>query len=172
MYNLLSKYGQVGAFVLGTVLVLIFMIGAFSGAGDYNFDTMSDAEIYKVNIFNFGIYVAIGLAVISAAAMLLFGLYHLATNFKNSIGGIIGIVAIVVMFFIFKGSSVAEIADHHPSIQGAIERYLSSAEGNVITQDNLTFIGGIIRTGFVLLVLSFVSLIVMPIISPIINRIK
>lgn len=172
MYNLLSKHGEKGAFLVGVVLVAIFMTTAFSGAGDYNFETMADSELFQVNIFNFGIFVAIALAVIAGALLLLFGIYQMASNFKKSMVGIIGVLVILGLFFIYKGMSVGAIENEHLSIQGAIERYLNAAEGNVMTGGQLKFIGGFIRTGLTLMVLAFASLVIMPIVSPIINRIK
>ena len=112
MYNLLSKYGEKGAFLVGVVLVAIFMAIAFSGAGDYNFELMSDAELFKVNIFNFGILTALILAVVAAFSMVGFGLFQVATNFKGSISGIIGVLFILGLFFVFKGMSVGEVSEH------------------------------------------------------------
>lgn len=170
MYNFLSKNGQAVAFSVGVVLVLIFLATAVPGAGDYYFDTMSDEEIYKVNAFNFGIFIAIALAVICAAGMLLFGLFQILTNLKGSVKGIIGLVVIGILMFAFYSMS-SGTADH-PTIQGAIENYTTSAEGREITAGNLKWMGSAIRMGLLMSLIAFVALIVMPIISPIINRVK
>ncbi len=172
MYNLLSKHGEKGAFLVGVVLVAIFIAIAFSGAGDYNFENMADSELFQVNIFNFGMIAAMALAAIAAVAMLGFGLWQVATNFKGSIAGIIGVLVILGLFFIYKGMSMGEITEHHPSIQGAIDRYLNASEGNEMTSGQLKFIGGFIRTGLTLGAVAFASLIIMPIVAPLINRVK
>lgn len=170
MYNFLSKNGQVVAFGVGVVLVLIFLATAVPGAGDYYFDSMSDEEIYKVNAFNFGIFAAIALAVICAVGMLLFGLVQIATNLKGSIKGLVGVAVIALLMFVFY--SMSQGAADHPTIEGAIEKYTTSSEGREISAGNLKWIGSAIRMGLLMAGTAFVALIVMPIISPIINRVK
>ena len=170
MYNFLSKNGQLVAFLVGVVLVVIFLAIAVPGAGDYYFDQMEDAEIFGVNIFNFGIAAAIALTVICAAGMILFGLYHVASSPKGSIKGILGVVVIAALMFLFY-TMAADKADH-ATIQGAIENYESSSEGRMISGGNLKWISSAIRMGLLMAGLAFVALIVMPLISPIINRVK
>lgn len=170
MYNFLSKNGQAVAFSVGVVLVLIFLATAVPGAGDYYFDTMSDEEVYQVNVFNFGISIAIALAVICAAGMLFFGLYQIATNLKGSVKGIVGLVAIAALMFAFY--SMAQGTADHPTIQGAIEKYTTSSEGREITAGNLKWMSSAIRMGLLMAGVAFAALFVMPIISPIINRVK
>jgi hypothetical protein len=170
MYNFLSKNGQVVAFSVGVVLVLIFLATAVPGAGDYYFDGMSDEEIYKVDAFNIGIFTAIALAVICAAGMLLFGLVQIASNLKGSIKGILGLAVIAILMFAFY--SMSQGSADHPTIQGAIENYTTSSEGREITAGNLKWISSAIRMGLLMAGVAFVALFVMPIISPIINRVK
>lgn len=170
MYNFLSKNGQLVAFLLGVVLVVIFLAIAVPGAGDYYFDSMDDAEIFGVDVFNFGILAAIVLSLICAAGIVLFGLYQVASNPKGSVKGILGVLAIVALMFLFY-TMAADSADHD-TIKGAIEKYETSAEGRFISGGNLKWIGSAIRMGLLMAGLAFVALVVMPIISPIINRIK
>lgn len=158
MYNFLAKNGQVVAFGLGVVLIGIFLLMSVPQAGGYYFETMSDEEIYKVDIFNFGIRAAIALAVLCAAAMLLFGLYHIATNPKGSIKGIIGVAVLVILFFILYSSTSGE--PDHPTIVGAVEKYEDSAEGRVITPGNLKFIGAATSTMLLMIGLAFAALVV------------
>lgn len=170
MYNFLSKNGQLVAFLVGVVLVLIFLAMAVPSAGDYYFDTMDDSEIFGVDIFNFGILAAIALTVLCAVGMVLFGLYHVASNPKGSIKGIIGVLVIVVLIYLFYTMASAE--PDHPTVAGAIEKYETSSEGRYITDGNLKWIGSAIRMGLLMAGAAFVALVVMPIISPIINRVK
>ncbi|MEZ4985551.1 MAG: hypothetical protein R2795_11025 [Saprospiraceae bacterium] len=170
MYNFLSKHGQLAAFLLGVVLVLIFLAIAVPGAGNYNFADMDDAEIFGVNVFNFGILAAGFLTIVSAAGMVLFGLFHVLSNPKASMKGIIGVAVLAVVLFLFY--NMAQGTADHDSIQGAIENYQTSAEGRFISEGNLKWIGGAIRLGILMSLLAFVALIVMPIISPFINRVK
>ncbi|RMF02705.1 MAG: hypothetical protein D6772_03160 [Bacteroidetes bacterium] len=171
MYNFLNKHGQLAAFLLGVVLVIIFLAIAIPGASGVNFDQMDDAEIYTgANMFNFGITVAAALTILCAAGMLIFGLVQVISNPKGSLKGIIGVAAIVLLFFIFQGMS-ADTPDH-PTIAKAIEKYESSSEGRQITGDNLKFIGAAIRMGVLMIGAAFLALIIMPILSPILNRVK
>ena len=172
MYNFLNKHGQKAAFLLGVIVVLIFLALSFPHVDSYNFETMSDADTYKVDIFNFGLYAAIALTVFAAGALVIFGLIHIASNFKSSLPGLIGIAVILIMFFVFQSMSVSEYADHHVETQAAIDRYLQAAEGNVLPPEQLKFIGGLVRTGTVLTILTFVLWAVVPLVTPIINRIK
>ena len=170
MYNFLSKNGQLVAFLLGVVLVVIFLAIAVPGAGDYYFDSMDDAEIFGVNVFNFGILAAIALSVICAAGILLFGLFHVASNPKGSIKGILGVLVIAALMFLFY-TMASGSADHY-TIKGAIENYETSAEGRFISEGNLKWIGSAIRMGLLMAGLAFAALVIMQIISPIINRVK
>ena len=170
MYNFLSKNGQAVAFSVGVVLVLIFLATAVPGAGDYYFDNMTDEEVYKVNAFNFGIMAAIALAIICAVAMVIFGLVHIASNPKGSIKGIIGVLVIALLMFTFYKMS-SGTADH-ATIEGAIEKYTTSSEGRDISAGNLKWIGSALQMGLLMAGIAFAALMVMPIISPIINRVK
>jgi len=172
MYKFLSKHGQKAAFLLGVGLVAIFLALSFPSVGDFNFETMSDADTYKVDIFNFGLVAAIGLTAFAALALIGFGIFHVATNFKSSLSGLIGIAVLIIMFLIFKSMSVGDYAGHHLETQAAIDRYLDAAEGNTLSFEELKFIGGFVRTGTVLVILSFVLWAIVPIVAPIINRIK
>lgn len=170
MYNFLSKNGQLVAFLVGVVLVVIFLAIAVPGAGDYYFDSMDDAELFGVSIFNFGILAAIALSVLCAAGIVLFGLFHVASNPKGSIKGILGVLVIAALMFLFY-TMAAGSADH-ALIDGAIEKYETSAEGRFISEGNLKWIGSAIRMGLLMAGLAFAALVIMPIISPIINRVK
>lgn len=170
MYNFLSKNGQLVAFLLGVVMVLIFLAMAIPTAGDYFFDTMSDEELFQVDIFNFGILAAGILTAICAAGIVLFGIYHVASNPKGSFTGIAGFFVIILLMVLFYNMAAGE--PDHPTVAGAIEKYETSSEGRYVTEGNLKWIGGAIRTGLLMAGLAFVALIVMPIVSPIINRVK
>lgn len=172
MYNFLSQHGQKAAFLLGLSLVIIFLALSYPYVGDYNFETLSDADTYKVDIFNFGLYAAIILTLVAAGALVVFGLIHIATNFKSSLSGLIGVGVLLVMFFIFKSASVGDYAEHHLETQAAIDRYLDASEGNALSFDQLKFIGGLVRTGAVLTILTFILWAVVPMVTPFINRIK
>ena len=93
MYKLLTRHGQSMAFGLGVLVTVVFLASIFSGLE--TFDGLSKEDQYQTSIFNFGIYAAMGLAIIGAIAMLGFGVYQIATNFRNSIQGIGGFAVMI-----------------------------------------------------------------------------
>ncbi len=158
MYNFLSKNGQVVAFGLGVLLIVVFLVMSVPSAGGYYFENMSDEDIYKVDIFNFGIAAAIVLAVLCAAAMLLFGVFQMATNPKGSMKGILGVAVLVILFVVFYSMAAGD-ADH-PTVAQAIEKYEDSSEGRAITAGNLKFISGATATGVLMIGLAFAALVI------------
>ena len=143
MYKFLSKNGQTLAFLLGVVLVGIFLASVLSGIGDWN--PNSDNK-YDTNIFNFGLTAARGLIIIAAIGMIVFGLFHVLTNFKGSIKGIIGFAILLAVFFIAYNSASGEA---EPFIKGAVENFEGS-QNVTMTPGNLKFIGGGISTTIIL----------------------
>lgn len=143
MYKFLSKNGQTLAFLLGVVLVGIFLISVISGLDTWS--PTSDNK-YDTGIFNFGITSARLLIIIAALGMLFFGLFHIATNFKGSIKGIIGFAILLAIFFIAYNSASGE---PEPFIKGAVENFEGSQNVD-LTAGNLKFIGGGISTVLIL----------------------
>lgn len=154
MYKFLSKNGQTIAFVVGTVLTVLFLGIAVSGLE--NFNMQSKETQYGTNIFNLGFYAAIGLTIACAAAWLLFGLFQTATNFKKALIGIVGIAVLLGLFFIIY-SSVNPAADSAP--------VLAEVEKFDVTESQSKFISGGIITTVVLLGLAFVTFIVFEVIN-------
>jgi len=147
MYKFLSKNGQTLAFLLGVLLVGIFLISVISGLDTWS--PTSDNK-YDTGIFNFGITAARTLIIIAALGMLVFGLFHVATNFKGSIKGIIGFAILLGIFFLAYNSASGEV---EPFIKGAVENFEGS-QGVDLTTSNLKFIGGGISTALILSVLA------------------
>ena len=106
MYQLLAKRGQLFAILLGVAVVAIYLItvlGGLSGAGYSASDDL--VQVLKgdsgetFSFFDLGLKLTIGLAIIALAIAVIFGIFHLLTNLKGSMKGIIGIVVIAAMFF-------------------------------------------------------------------------
>ncbi len=161
MYKFLNKHGQTLAFGLGLLITIIFMAGAFPTAGEFDFESMSDEEISKIGIFDFGLKAAVGLAILTAVALVLFGIYHIATDLKGSVKGLIGIAALVGLFFI-----AYSMADGIPtgSIAGAVEKFAASGNGQ-ISEANLKFIGGGITTTVILIMVAAASFVIAEIVN-------
>ena len=136
MYKFLSKYGQLSAFLLGALITVIFLISVFSGAE--TFSQLPEEEQVQSGIFNFGLYGAIALIVICAILALFFGLVYTVLHPKQSMKAIIGIVALIVIFFI--GYSAAD-----PDASGALAQTI--LEFNIQDTASKLISAGIITTG-------------------------
>ena len=95
------------------------------------------------------------LAVIAAAAMVIFGLAQVVTSFKSSMKGILGFVALLVVFFVSYSMTDTDIS---PYIQGAIDKFEQG--GAEFTEGNLKFISGGISTTIVLVVVAAAAFVV------------
>jgi len=107
MYSLLVKHGQLIAFGLGLAISLLFLISVLGGLGD--FQALEDGQEGTTSIFNIGLYGAIFLTIVGVIAILGFGLYQTATNLKAASKFLIGMLVLVIIFFIFY--SMTEPAD-------------------------------------------------------------
>lgn len=99
MYRLLAKHGQLIAFGLGMVVLLIFFGGAFSGLDGFN--ALPDDKKNTSNIFNLGLYGGIAMIAIAVVLLVLVSLIHLFSNLKGSLTGIIGFAVLLAIFLVF-----------------------------------------------------------------------
>ena len=94
------------AFLLGAVLTLIFLGSALGGLEEFS---MLGVDAQKqTSIFDFGLYAGIGLAILCGIVALVFGLVQVGTNLKGSLKGIIGLIVLVVLFFVLYSTSSAD----------------------------------------------------------------
>ncbi len=99
MYNLLTKRGQLFAFILGFVLLLIYFLLVKSGLSDW----VGAGSPKDTNIFNFGLKVAILLTVLAAVIAVIFGIINLAKGPKGSLKGLMlvgGLAAILLISYL------------------------------------------------------------------------
>lgn len=118
MYQFLTKNGQLLAFLLGFVVILVFALSVFSGIDGFN--ALPDDDKDTTTIFNNGILLTAILFGLCVLAMLFFVIYHMVTNPKGAMKGIIGIVVLAVVFFALYSTSVAETTG---PIAGAIQKF-------------------------------------------------
>ena len=115
MYNFLTKNGTMVAFGLGLLVVAIFYLAVFPGLETFNAVAEGDQPTSDAgDIFLPGIYATVALIVIAFAAWLLFGLFHAASAPKGAIKGLVGIAALVGIFFILY--SIADPNNISPKI--------------------------------------------------------
>ena len=110
MYNFLVRNGQLLAIGIGTLLTVVFLMGIFSGLDGFN--ALAEEDQGTTSIFNFGLYAVAFLAIACVAGLILFGLYHIVTDFKSARKGLIGVGVLLVLFFIAKAMAPADIGDH------------------------------------------------------------
>jgi len=140
MYNLLTKNGQLFAFGLGALIVVITVVSILTGIPD-DFGTLARPDQFKTSAFNFGIYAFFGLVAIALILMVGFGLFQVFADLKGSMKGLIGLGAIIIVFFITKSMA-------SPDVTGPI--------GDTLTKFNVSggtsqIIGGAITTTLLLL---------------------
>ena len=106
LYTMLSKNGSTIAFGLGSAVVAIFLISVFSQIGDKS----TVEELSATNIFDLGLKLTIALTVLCALAIVLFGLFHIITDLKGALKGLIGIGILAAIFGIAYSTAVPEVA--------------------------------------------------------------
>jgi hypothetical protein len=148
MYNFLVKNGQLVAFLLGVVITVVFLISVFSGIGEFNM--LAEEEQLSTTIFDFGLKATVVLIIVTAISMLLFGIYQVATNFRSSLKGIIGLVVLIIVFFVTYSAASGEAS-------GAVAEAADKAGG--LTPGNLKFISGAITTALILIALAAASFV-------------
>ncbi|MBK8505623.1 MAG: hypothetical protein IPL46_27555 [Saprospiraceae bacterium] len=106
MYKLLTKHGQVAAFGVGLLVILIFLVSVFSGIDGFN--ALSKEDQYASTIFDIGIQLTIILFIVCAVVAVLFAIYQMISNPKGAIKGIVALVVLVIAFAVLYGMSVPE----------------------------------------------------------------
>ena len=133
MYNFLNKNGQSLAFVIGGILALI---AAIKGAN-------SDVGL--------PITIAMTMLIGALGIWVLLELFSLAGHPKKAIKGLIGIGALVIIFFIAKSIGSAET-----------DAALAEVKSNVkvtYTEGDVNWIGGGLVTTFVLIGIAILSFV-------------
>lgn len=106
MYKFLSKNGQALGFGLGALICILFLISWLSGSASMY--AMPEEEQYKTNIFDVGFYGVIFLLILIIAALVIFGVIQVASNFRSSAKSLIGVAVLVGIFLISYATAGAE----------------------------------------------------------------
>ena len=142
MYKFLAKNGQLVAFVLGILITAGFIAGVLGGIEE--FTATAEEQRNQSNIFNFGLYAVIGLAIIGVVVAVLFGLYHTLSNPKGAIKGIAGLILLVALYVI--GQSIAG-PDTAEILETRQEFAVTDGQSGII---NGAIVGGLILAGLTL----------------------
>lgn len=139
MYNFLAKYGQLVAFGLGILITVGFLAGVLGGLDD--FMATAEEQRNQSNIFNFGLYAVIALAILGVVAAVVFGLIQTLSNPKGAIKGIAGLALLVVLYFV--GQAIAG-PDTQSIIDTRNEFNVTDGQSSII---NGSILGGLILAG-------------------------
>ncbi len=157
MYKILTKNGQVIAFVTGVALIVIYFIICLPQIDA--FDLLPKEEQWNSDIFNFGLRAVIAMVAICAILWLLFSLFRLVTSPKSAITGIITIGVLVVLFLVFKSMGSADM-------EGPISDTVQKAiQENNFSEAKSTAVSGALWTTIALAALAALSFLVSELIN-------
>ena len=155
MYSFLTRNGQTVAFGVGLLLAIGMIVSIASGVGEWSLIGENDMARYETGMFDFGMKAAFGLMILAALAAIAFGIYHLATNPKGALKGILGLVAVIALYFIIYSA-----ADPQPEMlekMAKLDFIVSPGQSKMIT--------GAIWTALILAAMAVLSTAVAEIIN-------
>ncbi len=135
LYTFLVNRGTSVAFSMGLFITITFLMMIFGGLDDFN--ALSKEDKTNTGIFDFGIQIVFALTFLCFVVMLVFGLIQIFGDLKGSMKGVLGMVAIVVIFMIAR-SMWSPDADS--AIAATVDKF------NVLPSES-SFISGAITTG-------------------------
>lgn len=148
MYEFLTKRGEMLAFGLGILLVLIFLGTAIPNLDDFN--ALPEDQQKTSGVFDLGLWLAIILLIVTAVVAIGAGLWHLILNPKGSIKVLAGIGVLAAILLIFYATSEAETTG----------RIAEVAQDFEVGANASKFISGAIKTSLALCGLSALAFVV------------
>jgi len=147
-----------GSLILAVVCIVIVLGSIFNGLSGAGYDAGTDlVQILKdkestqtFDFFNPVITIPIILLAVAAFFMVVFAGKSVFSDLKGSIKPLAGVILVLVIFFIFKSMSNADLAGKAAEIAG--KQNLSA--------DTIRWIGGGIRTTVVMIGLSILAAVV------------
>ena len=162
MYKMLTSKGQLFALLLGILVIAIVLISIVTGINGAGYDLSTDLnQVLKdnpgepFNYFNPMVTLVGLMIVIAAAAWLLFSLWQLISAPKQSIKGLLGVAALIVIFIIFFSISQNETSG---SIWDTIQKFNVSETASKI-------ISGGLKTTLTLAILAIGAMIVFEVVN-------
>ena len=147
MYKALTKYGQLAAFSIGLIVIVVFFGSVFGGLDSFN--ALAKEDRGTTTIFNNGLYLTIGLLILCAIVAVLFGVFHMVTNPKGALKAIIGIAILLILFFALYSTSTPETSG---IVANAVEKFgLSDGESQFISAalKSTLILGGLAALSFI-----------------------
>lgn len=147
MYKFLSKNGQALGFGLGALISILFLVSWLTGTSSMM--ALPEEERYKTGIFDVG-FIGVGLLLLVAVvALLAFGVFQTANNFKSSAKSLIGVAILVAIFLISYATASAE----------STGMVAEAAKKMNVSDNTIKLIGAGLNTVVILSVVTFVALI-------------
>jgi len=116
MYQLLAKRGQLLAIAVGALVTAIYLITVFGGLSSNGYSVSDDlVQVLKgdtnesFGFFDLGLKLSAALVIIPVVIAVLFGVYHLLSNLKGSLKGLIGMAVIALVFFALYNSASVDL---------------------------------------------------------------
>ncbi|MCE2769375.1 MAG: hypothetical protein LW711_05235 [Saprospiraceae bacterium] len=148
MYKFLAKNGQALAFGVGTLITVIFF--AIAAGGLEEFSALPIEEQRKTNIFDFGLIASLGLTVLSVVLLVVFGVFQVATNFKESLLGLIALLVLAGIYFVSMAMASGEVS-------GIMAATVEKVGG--VSPAALKFIDGSITTSLIISTVAILALV-------------
>lgn len=113
MYSFLSRKGTMVAFALGAIITLIFIAVVMSESeslASFSDDKagLDALKAKHLDLFNVGIYSAVGLSILTLIVAVGFGLIQMLSDIKGSLKMLIGVAALIVLYLVFSNTAVYE----------------------------------------------------------------
>ena len=156
MYDFLVKKGTTVAFLVGLLAIAIFLGTALSGLSSAGYDIGADLvaqgkeAVSKMDFFNTGIGLTLGLIGLAVLSMIVFGIIGLIKFPKAGVKAIATFAGLIILFFILKA-----VAPDSGS-----EKMIELREKFNITDNVNGFIGGGILTTLCLIGFAALSMVV------------
>lgn len=110
MYNFLTKHGTLAAFLLGIVIIVIFLASAMSGLSGAGYDSgtnlmdMGREKIQGMNFFDLGLQLTIFLLIAAVVITLVFMVLDVFKFPKEMIKGLLGFAAVIAIYAILMAT--------------------------------------------------------------------
>lgn len=106
MYEFLVKRGEMLAFGLGIILVLLFLFTVIPNLDSFN--ALPEDQQKTSDIFNIGLWLALILSAITAITAVAAGIWQFIKNPKGSLKVLVGLGVIAIIFAIFYATATVE----------------------------------------------------------------
>ena len=165
VYSFLMKHGALVAMGVSVLIIFVFLLNINNGFSDLGFTSSTDlVDVIKgdkppvINFFNFGLKITIALVIFAVFVWIIFGLIGLIFNFKGSLKFVISFAVLIILFFIFYGSSEVETT-------GRLGDLLADSDSYHVNEKISQYISAGIKTTLSLFGLSILTLIVSEVLS-------